>query len=247
MTTEFDNPNYTQTPNLLFDELMKDMSEAELKVTLAVIRKTFGWHKEADLLSISQLVALTGMSRPSVIDGVSAGVERGFIVREPAGKSFRYRLSVKNFDQSKNFTSKKSLPSSVKNFYQSGPESVKNFYPQNKDSNKENKNSTAQKRGNNSPSGENFYPLAAALAEVSRTSLEANRERIFSEAKRLAKDPTVTPERIKSDYGAGGAWYSLDWRGKQGQPPSITDVRATWGRYHVEAAAVVSHDGGFRV
>jgi len=86
-------PNYTQLPNVVLDA-MPQMKEAELRVTLAVCRMTFGWHKEHDKLSISQIEELTGLSRQGAINGVQAGMERGVIVREPVGAGFLYRINV---------------------------------------------------------------------------------------------------------------------------------------------------------
>lgn len=90
----FEKPNYTQTPNFLFDSLMAEMGNAELRVVLAVCRKTFGWHKQRDRISLSQMVKLTGMTRESVISGVSAAINRGVISRYPAGNSFEYEIVV---------------------------------------------------------------------------------------------------------------------------------------------------------
>jgi phage replication O-like protein O len=91
----YDAPNYTQVPNLLFDEHMLNMKEAELKVTLAIARKTFGWQKKEDQISLSQLVELTGLSNQGVRNGIDAGVERGTIIRRPHGQSFIYSLQIK--------------------------------------------------------------------------------------------------------------------------------------------------------
>lgn len=55
-------PNSTQLPNIVVDELMADMSGNQLKVYLVVIRKTVGWHKESDAISISQICKLTGLA-----------------------------------------------------------------------------------------------------------------------------------------------------------------------------------------
>jgi hypothetical protein len=41
----FKSPNYTQTPNDLIDVEMKKMGEAELKVVLAIVRQTIGYHR----------------------------------------------------------------------------------------------------------------------------------------------------------------------------------------------------------
>jgi hypothetical protein len=74
-----------------------------------------------------------------------------------------------------------------------------------------------------------YFPIANAIAKVSKTSLEANKARIFKEAKLLSKDKTVTSEKICADYGPGGLWYQEDWRGKKGQHPTFEQVRSTWG------------------
>lgn len=92
--TPFPEPNYTQVPNALF-EMMATMSEAELKVTLAIIRKTKGWHKEQDAISLSQFQEYTGLNRNSVTTGLRKAKERGTIAecaeRGPRGVKL-YRL-----------------------------------------------------------------------------------------------------------------------------------------------------------
>lgn len=67
----FQKPNYTQVPNEFFDVMAKDLSEAELRVFLAIARKTFGWSKRRDKISLSQLEKMTGLSRQSVLEGLN--------------------------------------------------------------------------------------------------------------------------------------------------------------------------------
>lgn len=106
----FDKPNYTMTPNAFFDVHMRDMGEAELRVTLAVIRKTMGYHKKRDAISYSQIQELTGLSRTSTQDGINAAIEHGYIRRAGIGKRGVniFELVVKD-DQSTNATSTGSL------------------------------------------------------------------------------------------------------------------------------------------
>jgi len=73
-------PNYTQVPNHIFD-VMADMQGSELKVVMAVCRKTFGWHKKRDKLSLSQLIELTGLARHSVLTGIELAIERGILAK----------------------------------------------------------------------------------------------------------------------------------------------------------------------
>ncbi|MCA0354690.1 MAG: replication protein [Chloroflexi bacterium] len=88
-------PNYTQTPNEILD-LLCEMSEAEMRVTLAICRETFGWHRPTAKLSISDLELLTGLSRQGVLNGLAAGADRGTIQREAVGNGYSYHIVVVN-------------------------------------------------------------------------------------------------------------------------------------------------------
>lgn len=111
----FEKPNHTQTPNTFFDESLKHISSLpELKVVLAVIRKTLGWQKERDKISMSQIRTLTGMKQQSVQRGIDLALTHCFIEREPAGQQFFYSLKlVTPCDQSQEVTSHTTLPKPV--------------------------------------------------------------------------------------------------------------------------------------
>lgn len=90
-----DKPNYTQVPNLLLDDLMMNMGEAELKVTIALSRLTFGYHRERVEISLSDLQEITHLSRQGVINGINAGLERGTIERTEGKRGgFVYTISI---------------------------------------------------------------------------------------------------------------------------------------------------------
>jgi len=114
--TGYDAPGVTMTPNKLFDEHMADMSEAELKVVLCAVRKTLGWHKQIDAISLSQFEKMTGLSRQAVITGIASAIQRGVLLECGTGKRGvkLYSLSVvssqenglvNNLDQSTQLTS----------------------------------------------------------------------------------------------------------------------------------------------
>ncbi len=50
-------PNTTPVPDELFDELLADLSGAELKVLMYICRRTFGFKKERDTISLSQIAS----------------------------------------------------------------------------------------------------------------------------------------------------------------------------------------------
>jgi len=87
-------PNYTQVPNIILDEHMLDMGASELKVTLAIVRQTIGFHIEEKLMSISYLMEKTGLSRQAVISGTKKGVERGTLTKSKHGSSHTYSLNL---------------------------------------------------------------------------------------------------------------------------------------------------------
>src|SRR5947209_18974009 len=54
--TGYASPNYTPVPDQLFDEHLCFLSGAELKVLLYIIRRTFGFKKDSDTISLSQML-----------------------------------------------------------------------------------------------------------------------------------------------------------------------------------------------
>lgn len=87
----FYNPRTTPVPDNFFDEVMPDLSGAELKVLLYVFRRTFGFKKDRDNISLSQMVAGivrkdgtlldrgTGLGKGSVARALNTLVEKGII------------------------------------------------------------------------------------------------------------------------------------------------------------------------
>lgn len=75
----YEVPHYTQVPDALFDEQLGKLGHAELKVLLWIIRKTFGYGKASDAISLSQLEMGTGLSSRSVREGVKGLLDKGAI------------------------------------------------------------------------------------------------------------------------------------------------------------------------
>jgi hypothetical protein len=90
----WDVPHTTQVPDMLFDELLPDLSGAELKVLLYIIRRTFGFKKHADAISLSQLkdgirkadgTVLdrgTGLAESTVLEALKSLETAGYISKE---------------------------------------------------------------------------------------------------------------------------------------------------------------------
>lgn len=80
--SELKPPNYFQCPNVIIDEYLSLLSGAELKCFLFVVRKTKGWHKEADSISVTQFCTSTGLSNRAVIDATNSLFRKGFVYKD---------------------------------------------------------------------------------------------------------------------------------------------------------------------
>lgn len=81
MSHHISAPNYTQVPNILFDYWMDKLSPGEWKVICCIARKTFGWGKEIDTISLKQIEKMTHLHRSSVIRGIETLIDYGLVIK----------------------------------------------------------------------------------------------------------------------------------------------------------------------
>jgi hypothetical protein len=92
----FSTPNGTIVPDDVFDILAPRLTEAELRVLLYIVRRTFGFKKASDRISLTQMVSGvrtqdgrvldtgTGMSRSAVWRGIQGLLKKGILRVEKA-------------------------------------------------------------------------------------------------------------------------------------------------------------------
>ena len=89
----FHTPHYTQVPDQLFDELLPLLSGAEMKALLYICRRTFGFKKDSDNISINQM--LNGIRRK---DGTwldhGAGLSKPTLLRALKGLKAKHIIAV---------------------------------------------------------------------------------------------------------------------------------------------------------
>lgn len=99
MFAPFKPPAYTQTPNELIDDWLPHLSHVELKVLMVIIRKTFGWHKIRDRISLSQLEKMTGSKRSNITSATKNLEKKGLIkkykIGNPGEEESHYELVIK--------------------------------------------------------------------------------------------------------------------------------------------------------
>ncbi len=84
-------PNHTQIPNE-FIALMAECTGAEVKVFLAICRKTIGWQKVTDRISYSQLTEMTGLSTNGLKGAIAALKGKGLITQHKTTLGFVYDI-----------------------------------------------------------------------------------------------------------------------------------------------------------
>jgi Bacteriophage replication protein O len=108
----FRSPRYTQVPDELFDELIPHLSGAELKVLLYIIRRTFGFKKESDNISLNQLLhgittkegiildRGTGLTKKTLLETLKSLVGKNLIIskrrrsEEKGNEPTTYHLNI---------------------------------------------------------------------------------------------------------------------------------------------------------
>jgi hypothetical protein len=90
----FSSPTYTIVPDELFDDLLSELSGAELKVLLYIIRRTFGFKKDSDTISLKQMAEGivtrdgrvldrgAGVAKSAAAQAVKTLREKGYIVHQ---------------------------------------------------------------------------------------------------------------------------------------------------------------------
>jgi hypothetical protein len=85
------NPNWTQIPDEVLDFMLPALSGAEVKVLLYILRRTYGFKRDADRITLTQLCSGirrhdgshldygTGLSRRAVIEAVKGLEEKGVV------------------------------------------------------------------------------------------------------------------------------------------------------------------------
>ncbi len=90
----FSEPRFTSTPDEFFDRLMPTLTLAETRIVLYIIRRTFGFKKRADAISLDQLEngirrkdgteldRGTGLSRRAILPAIRSLIEKGVIEKK---------------------------------------------------------------------------------------------------------------------------------------------------------------------
>lgn len=213
-------PNSFQVPNAFVDEVMRDIGDVAAKLYLIICRKTRGWYKEFDSISLSQFQEFSGKSRPTVTKAIAELIQVGLVIEGEVtihGNSFKLNdecvvgwkmyfpskeylppetaskksLLVKKF----NYASKESLPLLVKILYTQKTLSKDTL--QNKKINKKSKSESEQPKAEKPKSKPSEKP-SSFDAKTIELPVNVNRDLWiqFSEMRSAMKKP-LTENAVK--------------------------------------------------
>lgn len=246
---------HTAIPNYILDN-MAQMGGSVFSVVCYVARKTIGWGKEWDRISISQIEDGTGMTRPTVVKALGSAIADGWIERRSVGNSYQY--CVRNGKEILPIC-KEEEPETVKNLYQSGkeilPKTVKKLNPQKKKETIRNTDPAdkPQPEPKPAPADEDITDepsnLVSAKEEPKETKEPTADQAMFeaichcvgwdyhiitngqrgqvAQTKGILAKNGYTIEDLRKFWMY---WRNEDWRGKQGQAPTLSQLRAEIGK-----------------
>lgn len=89
-------PNSFQIPNIFVDKILPNLSEIEVKVYLVIVRKTLGWRKEYDSISLSQFKGILNIKDDRTIQSaISKLLQKDFIIKvEKPGYPSQFAINL---------------------------------------------------------------------------------------------------------------------------------------------------------
>lgn len=237
-------PNAFQIPNSVIDELLAKLTCAELKCYLFVVRKTKGWNKESDNISVSQFMEVTGLSNRSVITACESLVEMGLLERS-GGERKLNTYSVKAFEisqtgekSSSDETGEKSSPTGEK----SSSDLVKKVHTQNNNKNTiQNNNKKNTKKsvldlladfGITGQLADDFIVLRKAKkAPITETALKGYQSEADKAGISICEAVAIAIKRNWQGFNADWNWQGVLQNNQQTQKMTFAEKNAQpWNR-----------------
>lgn len=252
--------------NHLFDYIMPTLKPTEWMVLCFIIRKTTGWHKNTDKVSLAEIKDGTGIESVTTVNKAVTELEnRGYITIQRGPQKRRANIytlntnfglditiskndTVEHETVSKNDIVEPKTISKNDTVYKAEVETVsKNdiVEPQTISKNDNTKEhikeqyKSAESPGKNSNGSNESRNMFAALADLCKIDLSlvtSDTRGKLNQTEKKLRQAGITPEELKR---FDTWWYANDWRGKQGQAPTPAQVRELWGQFKERGTVVL--------
>lgn len=238
---------WTKTPNIILNAI-PEMSEAELKLTMVLVRLTFGYHREDVRLTYNDMSKATGLSKPAISDAIDRIEEKGFFLR---GRRSMWSINSKNFLPNDHDDSKDSLPNDADESKKSLPYKSKNYLPSQLNKKKKEKELATNipqtipfkpvKNRSKAPKGEADKRIDAILAvcgmDRSITRHLQQAENVAAQLMNYTAADIYDRYRFAESPNGHWCWYRDDWRGSKGQQPKPDDILETISKERVNVTS----------
>ena len=105
------NEGYIPIPNSIFDKYLGELTSSEFSVLMAIIRKTWGWNKTEDRISVSQISTATNLTNKTIINSLKVLEQKKIIsTKKRHNRTTKIRLRLDK-------TSGKFTPQLVENLH----------------------------------------------------------------------------------------------------------------------------------
>jgi len=221
---------YTRIANELLEAVVHlALPGGHLRIMFALIRRTYGFNKKADMISYGQLAMATGLHRSHVIRALAELVAAKIVTKGTAGvcrpvawginKHYLEWQPTSSTDATSSTQANSTDATRTSSTEATRTSSTQATHKRHKDRKTvDAKMLTAQQA------------MVGALAEVWQVDVKtAPKGRLGKAASALLK-AEYTPEQVEVVYAAGGWWYRQDWRGQRGDPPTPEQVGETIAR-----------------
>lgn len=198
--------NSFQIPNDLIDNgHMAKMKGAALPCYLFIVRKTRGWNKQADSISLSQFVKATGYNKDTVQKGLIILEEMGVIIRLETDKQINEWSLTEQIISTENHT--KNSPSENLAMLKISTEPYENLVSNHTKNSPHNNNNKNKEKQVGSYS-ENFEKFWSAYPTCKRKSDKSGTAKTFSKHERSFDLETIISilEKQKTDV----SWSKQD-------------------------------------
>ena len=249
---QVENGNYSRIHNAILEAIYgSDFTARELKCLLFLLRKTYGYSKKSDAISYEQFAEATGIARRHVMDTLQGLASRKVVIVEANGQNRpqswtfnkyieQWRLVTKTVTKAKPITSdqnshykgelvtKTVTTTSDQNSHQT---SDQNSHPQKKERKKKNiscEHDNAGKAKEPTEHQKMFEAFCITIGWDYKLLTKNQRGQVAQNVGKLEEE-NYTIEHMRKFW----SWWKDDWRGKNGQRPTINQLMAEIGRFKV--------------
>ena len=228
----FEEPkeNWSKLPHAFVNALPLVETEGELKVILYILRHTWGFQDKEKKITLDEfrsgrrrkdrtrLDAGTGLSKPTIIDGLERAEQHGFITVEVDDSDKARVKKLYSLRMSKDFTP------DVKNLDTECKEPLQRSEKETKE-----RNPSKILAGAKPPTpAQAMFTALAGVCRINMKLLSDIQRKQLNQSGKILRKEGIGPPDIQA---FGDWWFTVDWRGKDNQSPRPHQVREEWDEF----------------